>query len=318
MNNKVKLSQASMIVTLGILLALITAYVPMLGILSVVVPVPYAIIGTLTDNKYSALSLVITFFVLMFIVNPIYAVSISVMSALPGVVIGSVARIYMKDEDYNKFQPIYMGTIAVVISTIIFYLISNVVFGTDILDDFMNIMKETMNSQIAILSSMGMSLSEGIKVDDFLDFISNMLPTILFLQGIILAFIIYYLEVFILKRIRKTSLETPKFADFYLPGNAITASFMMYLLVLFMDIIGLKLHTNLIMMNLQLVFNFMFMIQGISVSIYYIKKWLKQNQSKKVLISGFILYIFGFMGVSFVGMLDSIIDFRKIRSYKSV
>ncbi|MGL4912581.1 MAG: YybS family protein [Romboutsia sp.] len=318
MNNKVKLSQASMIVTLGILLALMTAYVPMLGILSVIVPVPYAIIGTLTDNKYSVLSLVITFFVLMFTVNPIYAVSISIMSALPGIVIGSVARRYMKDEDYNKFEPIYMGTIAVVVSTIIFYLISNLVFGTNILDDFMNIMRETMNTQIGVLSSMGMSLGEGIKVDDFLDFISNMLPTILFLQGMILAFIIYYLEVFILKMIRKTSLEIPKFADFYLPGNAITTSFMMYLLVLFMDIIGLKLHTDLIMMNLQLVFNFLFMIQGIAVSIYYIKIWFKQNQIKKVLISGFILYIFGFMGISFLGMLDSIIDFRKIRSYKSV
>ena len=92
MNNKVKLSQASMIVTLGILLALITAYVPMLSILSLVIPVPYAIIGTLTDNKYSILSLILTFFVLMFSVNPIYSVSICIMSAFPGIVIGSVVR----------------------------------------------------------------------------------------------------------------------------------------------------------------------------------------------------------------------------------
>ena len=30
-----------------------------------------------------------------------------------------------------------------------------------------------------------------------------------------------------------------------------------------------------------------------------------------------ILSVFGFMGISFVGMLDSIIDFRRVRSYKS-
>ncbi|HSQ90103.1 YybS family protein [Romboutsia sp.] len=317
MNNKVKLSQASMIVTLGILLALITAYVPMLGILSLVIPVPYAIIGTLTDNKYSVLSLIITFFILMISVNPIYSVSICIMSVLPGIAIGSVAKDHIKSGQFNKFEPVYMGTIAVVISIIIFYLVSNVVFGTNILEDFMNIMKEAMNSRVEILKSAGLSLGESRGIEDFLDIIYNMLPTILFLQGMIVAFITYYLEVFILKRIRISNLEMPKFTDFYLPGNAVTTSFMLYLLVLFIEVIGVKLHTDLIMMNLQLVFNFMFMVQGISVSIYYFKKWVKQHENKKVFISGFILYIFGFMGISFVGMLDSIIDFRKVKSYKS-
>lgn len=317
MNNKVKLSQASMIVTLGILLALITAYVPMLSILSIVIPVPYAIIGTLTNNKYSLLSLIITFFILMFSVDPIYSISICIMSALPGIVIGSVARENMKSEEPNKFEPIYIGTIAVVISIIIFYLVSNLVFGTNILEDFMNIMKETMSSQVEILKTAGLSLGEGIKVEDFIAFISNMLPTILFLQGMIVAFITYYLEAFILKRIRISNLELPKFVDFYLPGNAITTSFMLYMLVLFMEVIGIQLHTDLIMMNLQLVFNFLFMIQGISVSIYYVKQWFKKNEGRKIFISGFILCIFGFIGISFVGMLDSIIDFRKVRSYKS-
>lgn len=317
MNNKVKLSQASMIVTLGILLALITAYVPMLGILSLVIPVPYAIIGTLTNNKYSVLSLILTFFVLMFSVNPIYSISICIMSALPGIVIGSVARENMKSDQSNKFEPIYMGTIAVVISTIIFYLVSNLVFGTNILEDFMNIMRETMSSQIEMLQTAGRSLGEGMRVEDFIDFTSNMLPTILFLQGMVVAFMTYSLEVFILKRIKISNLEKPKFVDFYLPGNAITASFMLYMLVLLIDIIGIKLHTDLIMMNLQLVFSFMFMIQGMSVSIYYVKKWFEKNEVRKIFISGIILCIFGFMGISFVGMLDSIIDFRKVRSYKS-
>ena len=49
MNNKLRLPQALLITALGILLCLMTAYVPMLSILSMAVPVPYAIIGTLTD-----------------------------------------------------------------------------------------------------------------------------------------------------------------------------------------------------------------------------------------------------------------------------
>ena len=113
------------------------------------------------------------------------------------------------------------------------------------------------------------------------------------------------------------NLGLPKFTDFYLPGNAVTVSFTLYILVLFMDLIKVNLHTDLIMLNLQLVFNFMFMLQGISVSIHYFKKWIRSGSLKMIFISVLILSIFGFMGISFVGMLDSIIDFRRVRSYKS-
>ena len=50
---------------------------------------------------------------------------------------------------------------------------------------------------------------------------------------------------------------------------------------------------------------------------YYARKWLKQGTGKNVLVSGILLGLFGTMGISFIGMLDSIIDFRKVRSYKS-
>ena len=127
----------------------------------------------------------------------------------------------------------------------------------------------------------------------------------------------YSLEIFILKRVRIVNLELPKLLDFYLPGNAISVLFTLYIFVLFMDLINLNLHTDLIMMNLQLVFNFMFMLQGIAVSIYFFKKWIRSGSLKMIFMSALTLSIFGFMGISFVGMLDSIIDFRRVRSYKS-
>ena len=316
MNNKLRLPQASLIATLGILLCLITTYVPILSILSIAVPVPYAIIGTLTDKKYSILSLIATFFILMFTVNPLYSVSVCIMSIVPGLYIGNALR-NNKEENFNKFEPIYIGTIVTMICVIVFFFIANIVFKTNILDDFMNILKESINVQVAIMENAGMSLKEGFKASDIVNYINNMLPAMLFLQGMIVAFIIYALEIFVLKRIRIVNIGLPKFTDFYLPGNAVTVSFTLYVLVLFMDIIKLNLHTDLIMLNLQIVFNFMFMLQGISVSIHYFKKWIRSGSLKMIFMSALILSIFGFMGVSFVGMLDSIIDFRRVRSYKS-
>ena len=59
------------------------------------------------------------------------------------------------------------------------------------------------------------------------------------------------------------------------------------------------------------------MLQGIAVSIYFFKKWIRSGSLKMIFMSALTLSIFGFMGISFVGMLDSIIDFRRVRSYKS-
>lgn len=316
MNNKLRLAQASLIAALCILLCLITAYVPILSILSIAVPVPYAIIATLTDNKYSILSLIATFFILMFTVNPLYSVSVCIMSIVPGIFIGSALR-NNKKEGFNKFEPIYIGTIITMICVIVFFFIGNIVFKTNILEDFMNLVKESVNIQITIMENTGIDLKEGFKALDIVNYINNMLPTMLFLQGMIVAFIIYSLEIFILKRVRIVNLELPKLLDFYLPGNAISVLFTLYIFVLFMDLINLNLHTDLIMMNLQLVFNFMFMLQGIAVSIYFFKKWIRSGSLKMIFMSALTLSIFGFMGISFVGMLDSIIDFRRVRSYKS-
>ena len=207
MNNKLRLPQALLITALGILLCLMTAYVPMLSILSMAVPVPYAIIGTLTDNKYSILSLIATFFILIFTVNPLYSVSVCIMSIVPGIFIGSAIRNNRKEDDFNKFDPIYIGTIVTMICVIVFFFIAKIVFKTNILDDFMNILKESINVQVAIMENAGMSLKEGFNTSDIVNYINNMLPAILFLQGMIVTFIIYALETFVLRRIRVVNLN---------------------------------------------------------------------------------------------------------------
>lgn len=109
-----------------------------------------------------------------------------------------------------------------------------------------------------------------------------------------------------------------KFKNFYLPGNAIVISFVLYLLVMGISYMKTPLYTDAIFLNLQIVFNFMFIIQGIAVCLYFINKWLKQGIDKKLFIGVLCVSIFGMTGISFIGMIDSILDFRKIREYKSM
>ena len=77
------------------------------------------------------------------------------------------------------------------------------------------------------------------------------------------------------------------------------------------------LYTDAIFLNLEIIFNFMFIIQGISVSVYFIAKWLKKSLNNKIFMGALCIGIFGMTGISFIGMVDSILDFRRVRVYKS-
>lgn len=317
MNNNDKLSKPAGLVILGIVLALIAAYVPMLGLLGLVVAVPYAIIGTLADKKFYIISIIVTFIVLILSVDPMYAINICVISAIPGLVIGSIVKNNMKNDDSNKFEPIYAGTIMFVVCTVVFFFVAKTIFKVDLIEEFMTIIGESVKLQIEFMKNINAGMVESIVPDDVVNSVRNMIPTALFFEGMLLALITYCVSSFILRRMKKIDLRLPKIKEFYLPGNAVVTSFMLYMLVLFIELIGLNLYTDLIMVNLQLVFNFMFMVQGIAICLYYISKMRREGPNKMILFGGIMIFISGFMGISFVGMLDSIIDFRKVRSYKS-
>ena len=146
----------------------------------------------------------------------------------------------------------------------------------------------------------------------------NIVPSMLFFRGMILSIIIYFIEVFTLKKMKYGDLSEIKFRNFYLPGNAIVTSFVLYLLIIALSYMKTPLYTDAIFLNLQIIFNFMFIIQGIAVSIYFIKKWIKEGIDGKLFIGAICVGIFGMTGVSFIGMIDSILDFRKVRVYKSI
>ena len=95
-------------------------------------------------------------------------------------------------------------------------------------------------------------------------------------------------------------------------------SFILYLLMILLSSMKTPLYTEAIFLNLQVVFNFMFIIQGLSVCTYFVKKWLSQGTGKKVLIGVLCVGIFGVTGISFIGMVDSILDFRNVRVCKSI
>jgi uncharacterized protein YybS (DUF2232 family) len=318
LNDKTKLTQAAILTAVAIMICLVTVYIPFLGLLVFIVPVPYAIISTMTGHKYALISAISSFLILMLTVNFVYALTLIVVGILPGIAIGYRVNEDSKIENGNKsFTPIYFGTIVFIVSIIVFFIISKVLFNVDLLGQTLEVMKTGLEDQVAIMESTNMFPKDEINAKDIINLMQNIIPTALFIYSIIASLITYYLEAFILRRTRKLNYDLPKFSDFYLPGNAIVTSLLLYLLIMFLETLNVGLYTDTIMLNVQLIFSVLFLLQGISVSIYFIKEWRKKSPGKIIFAVMAVILLSGSMILSFVGMLDSAIDFRKVRNYKS-
>lgn len=316
MNKNLRLSNVLPIVILAIILILVSLNVPQLSLLLLILPIPFALIGTLSNLKNNIVSLIIIFLALIFLIKPTYAVDIFINSIVPGTIIGIVAKKVLTKQDSNKYEPIFVGSIVFILSIVVHYVISKYAFRVDILDEMIQILNKGIETQKSLLQST--INNELLSTENIINTFKNMVPSILFFRSMILSIIIYLVEIYILKKLKYGDLDEIKFRSFYLPGNAIGISFVLYLLMLGLSYINTPLYTDAIFLNLQMVFNFMFIIQGISVSIYFIRKWLKNGAVKKVFIGAMCVGIFGITGVSFIGMIDSILDFRNVRAYKSI
>ena len=105
-----------------------------------------------------------------------------------------------------------------------------------------------------------------------------------------------------------------KFSRFYLPGNAVLTSFILNILIMLLEILKTPLYTDLILMNLELIFYILFFIQGVSVAVFFGKKWLKSGQIIKFTMGVIAILVLGIMSISILGMIDTIFDFRRVKN----
>lgn len=319
MNKKLTLSQTIIITLFCMAMILAIFDIPQLGILSIGVSALFVVIATLSDGKGIFVSIVMVILGLIAFINPIYLLDISLNFIIPGIIIGIITKNVLNHREDNKYNPIFMGTIAFIVGLIAYYLTSKYLFNVNILENFTSEMKTQLSAQIGAIQESVSTLASvsNITEESIIQTVLNIMPLILFLRSIMLAILTYFLAIYALKKIRKNDLKDKlmeiKFSEFYLPGNAVLTSFILYIIIMLLEMLKIPLYTDLILMNLELIFYILFLIQGISVSIFFAKKWLREAKIIKLIVGFIIMISWGFMAISILGMIDSIFDFRKIK-----
>ncbi len=262
------------------------------------------------------MSLIISFLILTVFSDITYVLDIFMNSLIPSMIIGIITKKTLNNQESSRYEPVFIGSIVFVVFTIGYYFVSKYILGVDILSQFLELTSSTIQSQSQILELI--SSNELLLTENIIYMISSLVPSMLFTRSIFLSVVIYLLEIYMLRMMKYDNLREINFKNFYLPGNAIVISFILYILVIMISYMNTPLFTNEIFMNLQVVFNIMFIIQGISVAIYFINNWLKNGKQKRLFLGAICFGVFGLTSVSFLGMFDSMLDFRRVRSYKSI
>lgn len=304
-NDRKALVESALIAGITAMFAISTMYLPILSMLMIFVPVPFLVLSYRNNIRYSILSF-ITFSLLTGILTEILY-SLFLILIFGPIIIAMGYYIKNKRESYVV---IGAGAIASILSILIIFQITSYVGGANIIDEIAIVAENIINTQIDMLKGMEVEL---LSADEILSYLLMIVPGVLMIQSIFITIGNYYLTAAVLKRFSSMDIEFTDFSTFRLPANIVLGSFIIFTLSYLTIYIEGVYHLSLIT-NVTLLFIFLFFIQGISVVSFLIKK-TNTPKAIRILLVGIILLVSPLLtAISFVGLVDSMVDIRKLRT----
>ncbi|WFD10264.1 DUF2232 domain-containing protein [Tepidibacter hydrothermalis] len=305
-NDSKKLAEVSILSTIGIVFALASTYIPFLSMFFMFNGIPYTIISARCGIRYSIMSLFISLMILMLTTGPISALMFALVF-VPSIFIG-----YNIYKNKNPFKNIGLGSLFFILLMMLYIKLSIIIFNVDIVKLFNDMLIKTINVEKDLINSLGIKVNEK-ELNNLIESFSIYLPSMLVvIPSIVISFMNYYISAFILKRIKKDENLLPEVKDFSLPGNIPVGIVFIYVATLIIKYID-GIYYESIVMNLEMVILTLFLIQGACVYSYFLDKInIRKGTKGFLIIISFIIKPIVLI-ITIIGMLDSAMNFRKIR-----
>lgn len=274
-------------------------------------PVAFVILGVRHGINYNILSLLISTLILGMITGMVSAISIFVAFAPLSVVLS-----YTIKNRKKSFDIILTSTLFLFISLLSIIIIMKGMTGVSVINQLEDFFAQTLDIQMGALKNMNLSSYEISKVVDvlenFMKYTILILPSIIMISSLVIAYINYLVSALILRRLGYGIVSIPKFSRFQLPNNILLGTGIMFLGAFILKVLKLFYYET-ILLNITVIVSFMFFAQGLSVIDYKLIQRKTPMLLRVFIIIVFAMLLpFGWM-ISILGVLDVIIDFRKLR-----
>ena len=274
-------------------------------------PVFFIVLGVRNGIKYNIISLIISSLFVGLMIDNISGIFI-LLNFAPL----SIGLNYMIKKRKKSFEIMIICTVILLASFLLLMNIMGDASGVSIINQLEDFFTQTLNAQVEMLKDMDLSNYEVLKIRDLLenamDYVLLILPAIVIIFSFIIAYLNYLISSLVLRRLGYGVVSIPKFSKFKLPNNVLLGTGIMFLGALIIK--GLKLfYYQTVLLNITVIASFMFFTQGLSVVDYkLIEKKLGRIPRVLIILFFTIILPLGWI-ISFIGILDVIIDFRKLR-----
>ncbi|KGG79572.1 hypothetical protein Y919_11225 [Caloranaerobacter azorensis H53214] len=310
LNNKTNaIAEAGIITALTIILALIG--INIFSIVMLLYPVPFIILGFRRNIRYSILSIIVSSFMLGILIDLFTGISLMLLFGPLSVVF---AHLISKKE--KSYKILITTTVVFFVSVLIVILLSGYILGINFVEHMELSLNEAFKIQLNMVKNMGLTNYEMSKIKSMMhsaiDYMIATLPAALVVFSGLVAYINYLISGVLLRRIGNLNIDVPKFKYFRMPGNAILGILVIFIFTWIIKYFKIFYYQT-IFLNVTFVILFILFIQGLAVLVFYLDKIKINKVIKGIILVLSIIYAPMWMFVSFIGFVDSFVNFRKVK-----
>jgi len=306
------LVEAALLVSIASVILIISAAVPFFTPLGLII---WPISITLLTFKYnlgiSVLSLIVLLFVVMGFIGPVNTLLWGFMYGIPAIVMGVCSK-----KKLSPFSTVVATTIAIFTAFIISIKVSTLLTGVDIINLNFQMMEESFKRSAELMRSMGVSeqqIEQAMKTFN-IDIIRLLLPGILGISSLVIAFIMYYFAVSVFKRLGISINELKPLDQWYINNNLSFGLFFITIVSWLMTYLKVN-NSDIVFNSVFVIFTFAFVVNGMAFVSWFLKS---RGLSGKIRIP--ILCFIFLSALSqilfYLGLIDYALDFRKINPYR--
>jgi uncharacterized protein YybS (DUF2232 family) len=301
--------EAGLLTAIAVILVFVTIYIPIFYFIGVFLwPIPITLVYIRHGFKYSLLSLIVTGLITAMTYDPISALASTLTIGLMGVVLGycikskksaSVTIMIMSATMFFSFAVVYMIYIKIIGQDVISLALTQIEKQMEIMQK-MYVDRGATKEQIDMMKSVYN-----------VDVVKMLIPSSLILCSVIMAFLSYVISGKLLKRFGYNLEKIKPFSEWYMPAQVaigiVTIVLLGFILYQTDKSDGISYYANA-----QVIFQYAFMITGLSAVTYLLKK----RGMSKFLTAVIIFFIITTPILSrflmILGIVDYTLDWRRL------
>lgn len=298
------------------LLATMAGYIGLsMSIVGIVYPILLTLIGIKSGIKSSILSFVLSIILLGTITSSMDMVILFISYGLL-----SMVTVYMIRKNYEASKVMIVSIAVLLLTTIINIGLNWYINGINIVSELDNSLSTMIEEQVRVLKTQDFSSREVSMISSFLnnmaDYITALIPTMLIISSTLVSYVNYYIPTKILSKSGRRNIEVPYFSKLIFPKNSLLGLGIILVLTYLLKYFS-QFNYDQMVLNVTMLIFYVFTLEGLSLVTFVLNKMKTRNIFKYFVILAIILTGFLNIAIFSIGVIDVVIDFRKLRKPRS-